>query len=103
LFYAAVPLKIGDSFRQPGEAVPEANGWRNVQSYLNIGHLVWIPDSVPRQEADRMIADDAAKAQAVQNARVADSRAAWEERAQRTEEAAVERATGRGRGRRVQE
>jgi hypothetical protein len=32
-------LKVGASWRNPGDAVPEAAGWRNLHNYLSSGQL----------------------------------------------------------------
>lgn len=32
-------LKVGSSWREPGDAVPEAAHWRNLSNYLSAGHL----------------------------------------------------------------
>lgn len=34
-YIALKPLKVGKGMRQPGEEVPEARSWRNVQAYVN--------------------------------------------------------------------
>lgn len=32
-------LKVGDSVRMPGDLIPEAAGWQNVDSYLAARHI----------------------------------------------------------------
>lgn len=32
-------LKVGATWRNPGDAVPEAAHWRNVHNYISAGHL----------------------------------------------------------------
>lgn len=40
LSYVALKrLKVGASYRYPGDAVPEAATWRNVHNYLSSGYL----------------------------------------------------------------
>lgn len=47
-YIALRPLKISDEItRQPGEVVPEAEGWTNVRNYLGVGYLKEVPDPAP--------------------------------------------------------
>jgi len=43
-YVAARRLKIGDSFREPGEPVPEAVNWRNLREHLDLGNLTMVSD-----------------------------------------------------------
>lgn len=42
-YFALKRLKVGDGYREPGDEVPEAHGWRNVQAYINTSKLVVVP------------------------------------------------------------
>lgn len=45
-YVAAKSLKIGDSIRQKGELVPEADSWTHLDAWLNAGQVVYVPDEV---------------------------------------------------------
>lgn len=45
-YVAAKPLKIGDSIRQKGELVPEAESWTHLDAWMNAGQIVFVPDEV---------------------------------------------------------
>lgn len=49
-------LKIGDSYREIGEEVPEASGWKNLRSYLDAGIIVAEQDeqASPASEIDEV-------------------------------------------------
>ena len=38
-YLARKPITVGDEVRQPGEPVPEAEGWRRPQAWVASGHL----------------------------------------------------------------
>lgn len=40
-FIARRRLKIGDGYRQIGEEVPEAAGWRNLRTFIRLG---WVEE-----------------------------------------------------------
>ena len=42
VYVARKRLKVGDSYRMPGDEVPEAAGWRNLHSYLSSGAVVLV-------------------------------------------------------------
>lgn len=42
-YFALKRLKVGDGYREPGDEVPEAHGWRNVQAYINRSMLTVVP------------------------------------------------------------
>lgn len=42
-YVAQKRLKVGDGYRMPGEEVPEAAAWMNVDAYINRGMLAVVP------------------------------------------------------------
>lgn len=42
-YVALKPLLVGDGWRQPGQEVPEAANWRNLQAYLNTFRIQAVP------------------------------------------------------------
>jgi hypothetical protein len=38
-YIARRQLKVGDSYRQPGDPIPEAATWPNLRAYLEEGHV----------------------------------------------------------------
>jgi hypothetical protein len=44
-YVALTRLKVGTSFREAGELVPEAANWRNLTNYLNSGYLAVISEN----------------------------------------------------------
>lgn len=44
-YYALKRLKVGNGYREPGDEVPEAAGWRNIQAYLNKFMIQAVPVS----------------------------------------------------------
>lgn len=38
-FVALKQMNIGGAVRYPGQAVPEASGWRNVHNYISAGYI----------------------------------------------------------------
>jgi hypothetical protein len=42
-YVARTRLKVGDSYRQPGELVPEATDWPNLQLHVDNGQLEEVP------------------------------------------------------------
>ena len=47
-------LMVGDTYREVGEAVPEAETWKNVASYLASGQLVGAPGDSSDEKALRL-------------------------------------------------
>jgi hypothetical protein len=50
-------IKVGGQFREAGELVPEAEGWRNRDAWIRSGHLSAVPkekvaDELPAEEAE---------------------------------------------------
>lgn len=45
-FIAGKDQKIGDSIRRKGELVPEAEGWNHINSWIDAGVVVFVPDEV---------------------------------------------------------
>lgn len=43
-YIAQKRLRVGDGYRMPGEKVPEAAAWMNVDAYVNRGMLAVVPD-----------------------------------------------------------
>ena len=39
-YLAGKRLKVGDSWREVGDEVPEAASWPTLQAYINMGHVV---------------------------------------------------------------
>lgn len=54
-YYALRRIKVGSSYRNPGDAVPEANGWRHASSWVGQGILAIVPASseTPHQRIGR--------------------------------------------------
>ena len=65
MYVANVPLKVGtvdeddgtgtlvrrEIWRNPGEEVPEAEGWHDVHSYISTNKITYVPDNVVAQGA----------------------------------------------------
>ena len=45
-YVARKRLKVGDEWREPGEEIPEAAGWRNLHSYLSSGAVTLVQTDV---------------------------------------------------------
>jgi len=43
-YRALKPLLVGDVQKQPGDLVPEAMDWANLQAWISTGYLEEIPD-----------------------------------------------------------
>ncbi len=52
IYVARTRLLVGDTYREPGELVPEAADWLNLRTYLELGQVEQIPhpDGVERPE-----------------------------------------------------
>lgn len=46
-FYAMKPQKVGDREVTPGEEVPEAANWKNIEVWIRAGYIQWIPNTYP--------------------------------------------------------
>lgn len=46
-YLAGKRLKVGDSFREVGDEVPEAASWPTLRAYISMGHIVVEPLSAP--------------------------------------------------------
>lgn len=42
IYKARRQLKVGNTFYQPGDTVPEANRWRRLRSYVHAGQVVLV-------------------------------------------------------------
>ncbi len=52
-YVARTRLKVGDSYREPGEEIPEAASWPNLRSYLDLEQLEEVPvlgDRIPQRQ-----------------------------------------------------
>ena len=52
-YVARTRLKVGDSYREPGEEIPEAASWLNLHAYLDLDQIEEVPvlgDQVPHRQ-----------------------------------------------------
>lgn len=58
-YFALVPQQIGDEWREPGDLVPEAQGWRHRDLYIKDGKIAPVlVATLPKQMQDKLQAWD---------------------------------------------
>ena len=55
LLIAGKPLRVGDSVRQIGDPIPEAQDWKNLRSYVGMGQVLQVPENVPFDNLERTL------------------------------------------------